>query len=955
MQEERDYLVKQVFPELRKRCRERAVEFVEVDLRWGVTEEQAERGEVLPICLREIELCRPYFIGLLGERYGWVPDKIDPQLLAEQPWLADHREHSITALEMVYGVLKNPKMAHRAYFYFRDPNYIESLPENRRHDFIAEDPEARAKLMKLKDRIRVSGLFLRENYSDPEAVGKLILEDLWKVIDQEFPTREVPDSLAREAADHEAFALSRAKVYIGRQENFGRLNQHMESDDPPLVICGESGVGKSALLANWLLDYRKKHPDAFVFVHFIGSTSQSTDYVALLHRLISEIKQHHNEPGEVPFQPEKLREVLPFWLAKNAARGAMLLILDALDQLENKDNAPDLDWLPESFAPNMRVFLSTLPGRPLQAIEKRGWPTFTVERLVPGEVRQVIREYLAIYRKTLDRPLIEEIAAKDQATNPLYLRALLEELRLFGIFEKRVDYLHHYLAAPDPPALYNLILERLEEDYEKPCSGLVEQAMSFIWAARRGLMENELLELLGKDGQPLPKAFWSPLALALEESLISRSGYLTFFHDYLCQAVKKRYLSTQKAVKARHLSLASYFQNVNLSIRKVEELPWQLARTSSWKNLYLLLSDLNFLKYAWGINEFEVKTFWTKVEDSDPNLNIIKAYKHIFDNPQNEIPLNILSIICDLMMNTGNFLEAIKLSYSSFKHSNNIEDLNFHFNLLAIGALNHGNYDYAIHYYRISLEFWKKLEKDYSAIEEWSRESGYSIEELQNNLSTIITNIIFQVSIVLFKQNKLNEACNLLKEAENYCLKYKEINVLIHILGSQGVLLEMNGEFDQAMSLYEECERLSRQSNNIELLAESFGGQASVSSKNGHHEEALVFLDKAETLYKQIGNIKGIAMTKANIGAICAKQGKLASALKNFDEAAGFFRKDADIQFLITVLMDQARVSMRLLRWSQGLNHLEEAHHLAETYAFGDLIDQIRSLQSYCQTKLQLV
>ncbi len=29
------------------------------------------RGQVLPLCLAEIERSRPYFIGLLGERYGW--------------------------------------------------------------------------------------------------------------------------------------------------------------------------------------------------------------------------------------------------------------------------------------------------------------------------------------------------------------------------------------------------------------------------------------------------------------------------------------------------------------------------------------------------------------------------------------------------------------------------------------------------------------------------------------------------------------------------------------------------------------------------------------------------------------------------------------------------------------------------------------------------------------------
>ncbi len=46
--EERDLLVKRVFPALRARLRDRFVELVDVDLRWGITAQEAERGEVLP-------------------------------------------------------------------------------------------------------------------------------------------------------------------------------------------------------------------------------------------------------------------------------------------------------------------------------------------------------------------------------------------------------------------------------------------------------------------------------------------------------------------------------------------------------------------------------------------------------------------------------------------------------------------------------------------------------------------------------------------------------------------------------------------------------------------------------------------------------------------------------------------------------------------------------------------
>jgi hypothetical protein len=90
--EERDLLVRQVFPELRRKARERGVEVVEVDLRWGITEEESRQGKVLPICLAEINRCRPYFVGMLGERYGWVPpdDEDNRVVLADQPWVEEH-------------------------------------------------------------------------------------------------------------------------------------------------------------------------------------------------------------------------------------------------------------------------------------------------------------------------------------------------------------------------------------------------------------------------------------------------------------------------------------------------------------------------------------------------------------------------------------------------------------------------------------------------------------------------------------------------------------------------------------------------------------------------------------------------------------------------------------------------------------------------------------------------
>jgi len=128
--EERDLLVRKVFPELRRKCRERQVELVDVDLRWGITEKEAQQGKVLPICLAEIDRSRPWFMGFIGERYGWVPapEQFDPAIVQEQPWLEEHRGgKSVTELEILHGVLNNPEMAGRAFFYFRDSKWSKKM------------------------------------------------------------------------------------------------------------------------------------------------------------------------------------------------------------------------------------------------------------------------------------------------------------------------------------------------------------------------------------------------------------------------------------------------------------------------------------------------------------------------------------------------------------------------------------------------------------------------------------------------------------------------------------------------------------------------------------------------------------------------------------------------------------------------------------------------------------
>lgn len=585
---ERDELVKKVFPELRRRCKDRFVEIVEVDLRWGITEDQSREGATLKICLQEIDRCRPsspvFFIGLLGERYGWVPpgDYYSIEVL-EDPELAWVREHiggkSVTELEILHGVLNNRNLRDHAFFYFRQDGYQirhwarihQDYPDLVPEDFTNErepDPEsARGKQGSLKERVRRAGLRHPPLvYDEPGELARIVLEDLWLQIEAVFPASEVPDELERERLDHEAFAKSRLKGYVSRPRLLAALDGVLDPGGPSIkIVTGASGGGKSALLAFWM-DLRSDLIPPCTFVHYIGGTPESGTLPNLVFRLMRTMQRWGGIQDRVPDDLSEAVAALPHWLARTAkAHGGLLIVLDALNQLE-EESAQHLSWLPAETIPGVRWVVSTLPGRCQDALAARGWATslHTVEvtPLELGERASIVESYLGLFTKRLDTRLAERLAAAPQSENALFLKVALDELRIRGRHEALEELIDRILACPGPVELFVLVLKSLEE-FDKDRPDLVRESLGFLGAARRGLTETELLQLLSDhedpSTHPLPRALWSPIFLALENSLVERNGRLAFFHDFLRDAVWQEYLDEEwerRRVHSRFTALA---------------------------------------------------------------------------------------------------------------------------------------------------------------------------------------------------------------------------------------------------------------------------------------------------------------------------------------------------------------------------------------------------------------
>lgn len=670
MQAERELLVKKVFPQLRKMCEERSVVCTEVDLRWGITTEQAAEGKVLPLCLEEIKRCRPYFIGLLGERYGWVPNSIPDELVQTQPWLLDHPNRSVTELEILYGVFGKQKMSGHAYFYFRNRAYLERLPEAERNEFEAENAAAITSLEKLKRKIRDSrdnGVYsLRENYSAPEELCEWILEDFTKLVDQLYPKEETPDALDKEAARHEAHARSRRLAFIGRDDLIYRLNEHASGTSIPLLLTGESGCGKSALLAEWVNRWRESNPDDLIIQHFIGSTSHSADWQSVVRRIVGELKRAFDLDGDLPKDDNALRLALNEWAERVAGRKRIVLVVDALDQLPNSGGFLDLDWLPTFFPSNFRVFVSCISARSLDVLSKRRWFANKVPLFSENEIGHAAKSYFSLFSKVPSSEMIENLRSTPAARNPLYLRAVLDELRQFGRQDELQATTERYLAAPGPAELFDLILTRWEQDFDQnsETAGFIRNALCLMACSRFGLSEVELLDLLGHGEHPFPHRHWAPFNLAAENALSQSAGLLRFGHDYLRRAVESRWLKAPETKKRYRLLIANYFARREMGARTAAELPWQLKQSAENDRLRATLLDLNLALEILDRFPGELLGYWVSLGEERSigklYVDLVRSTSHNLRWPA-ETTSETATRIADFLVEAGVYAQAEEL------------------------------------------------------------------------------------------------------------------------------------------------------------------------------------------------------------------------------------------------------------------------------------------------------
>ncbi|HEY5387344.1 MAG TPA: NACHT domain-containing protein, partial [Thermoleophilia bacterium] len=409
-----------------------------------------------------------------------------------------------------------------------------------------------------------------------------------------------------------------------------------------------------------MLTLDKVQPSAEVVCRFIGATSGSADVRALLDNVSRKIDRTYDVAVEGPGTSyEDLIRDFPTRLAAATPDKPLVVMLDALDQLSEANNARSLAWLPATMPENCRVLVSTTPGECKTALERK----LAEERLLQltemskEEGEELLGLWLDDAQRTLQTK--QRTAVIDRFLGcaiPLYLKLAFEEARRWHSYDHLDDPAG--TLAPDVTGLITGLYGRLELP-QNHGTLLVERSLGYLAAARYGLSEEELLGALCQDDEffaefatqahhdlpgivagvalevedlpapgsrDLPIAVWSRLYYDLEPYLSERdeedAHVLTFYHRQLREVAASLYLAEgdwkideQTPLTAvgmsRHQTLAAYlgrradpeppddegFHSWSGEYRRAfAELPYHLTMAQQWDRVFAALTDFTFLE-----------------------------------------------------------------------------------------------------------------------------------------------------------------------------------------------------------------------------------------------------------------------------------------------------------------------------------------------------------------------
>ena len=597
---ERDALRQQVFSILAERLRPRKFHLESVDLRWGVetaslVEQEAKEFEVLKVCLDAVQRSRPFLVVLLGDRYGWIPPITQTKTIAEMNDISFEVDGlSVTALEIEYGVLSDPRMQTRSFFYFREGLPYEKMgcESSIYSDIYNNDPVAAAKQERLKERIRqlfpgrcrnytVGWDDVKKQITGLEDFCKMVEANIWNELDLETSThiaKPEPRWEDVEKLSLENFVEQSARGFVGRAKILDEIRRCLcpitvnvnwrESCYWCLVVEGSAGSGKSALFARTYQEIIE-NPEVFLLAHSFGSTPQGGNIQMLQRRWIDECYRHLGQVPNLPdhMKSEELDETLAAGIFQVSKVKPVVILIDAPDQAERSNRGRFLTWLPKVWPENVRLLVIGIPGEGTSYLKNnlQGVGQLLLPPIGIGDAEAIADNWCWRYRRHLN-PCVKAAIMEKRASigenafgNPLWLTLMVEHLNLLDSHD--FQRANNFPGSPEQQ-LNALLLDEVQkfpsivqEAYRSHLNrsetlfgtNPVKQWLGAIAASRKGLRISDLESILEASGHNWTPVQHATLRRAWTMHIIEREGRLDFVHRECRSGIRSEVLGTVSA------------------------------------------------------------------------------------------------------------------------------------------------------------------------------------------------------------------------------------------------------------------------------------------------------------------------------------------------------------------------------------------------------------------------
>lgn len=516
--------------------------------------------------------------------------------------------------------------------------------------FISDDYE---KAQEFKDKVKkqlidenilnVSTAQLSQDKLDESYLDKFITS-VTNFLKQQINQQIQKDSeqnysdLELEKLQQQFFMDQKLENFLGQEKILNEiLNYISDENDKPLIICGQSGIGKSSIMAKAIEETSIQTTKQIVY-RFIGATPNSTNTRALLTSILEELNilddNEDNNSKDLIEQNEFVNISDKIYDDIMSLTNDIVIFIDAVDQLTNDDQ---FLWLPNKLPSNIKIVISALKDRDYKENSKY---FYTLEDKISNYIEieafdkpiELIELLLSQQKRTLQAFQQEYFLEQyNQVMTPLYVYMAANQMQYWKSSDLVDTDITLSLSQKD---IVENFIENLTliHHHEKL---LVQKVFGYILASKDGLSEYEILELLNTDKefikqlapdtwhknttQKLPLVIWARFYSHIKPFLSTKNKddqeVLYFFHREFIDVVEN-----QTDQLKEHESIIEATQKLILKYQNQE------FDKNRWGKLYVVLLLKYYLSYN---NEDKIKQYYNIVMSKLSIDSLIKYFEYI--------------------------------------------------------------------------------------------------------------------------------------------------------------------------------------------------------------------------------------------------------------------------------------------------------------------------------------